>query len=196
MKNWGSALFPLSILLALAGLTFWLRYATELPESRHDGKHRHDPDYIVSDATLRKIDQTGTLKYTLSATDIRHYPDDDSTDMTQPNLVYLHPKKPSVTMSADVGHASKDGAQVDLSGNVRITRAAAGKYKEMVATTPALTVLPDDEKAFTKSPVLITEGPSWIKGVGMHVDSRLQTYVLESQAVAVIESKFAKKKNP
>lgn len=30
MKNWSSAIFPLTILLALTALTFWLRYATEL----------------------------------------------------------------------------------------------------------------------------------------------------------------------
>ena len=57
MKHWGSAIFPLSLLLALAGLTFWLRYATELPAERHDGKNRHDPDYIITDATLHKINQ-------------------------------------------------------------------------------------------------------------------------------------------
>ncbi|MBK7424317.1 MAG: LPS export ABC transporter periplasmic protein LptC [Propionivibrio sp.] len=94
MKRWGSALFPLSLLLILTGLTFWLRYATELPQTKHDGKLRHDPDYIITDAILRKIDQTGRLKYTLSATDIRHYPDDESTDMLKPNLVHFQAKSP------------------------------------------------------------------------------------------------------
>ena len=55
MKQWGSAIFPLSILFVLGLLTFWLRYASEIAEPRHDGKHRHDPDYIVTDAVLRKI---------------------------------------------------------------------------------------------------------------------------------------------
>ena len=193
MKHWGSALFPLTLLLALAGLTFWLRFATELPEPRRDGKHRHDPDYIITDATMRKIDQTGTLKYTLKATEIRHFPDDDSTEMRLPRLVYLHPQKPTTSMSADFGLMSKDGEQVDLTGNVHIHRAASPTDAEVVAITPTLTILPDDEKAFTKSPVLITKGQSWMKGIGMKVDNRLQTYVLESQAVAVLESKHAKK---
>jgi len=56
--------------------------------------------------------------------------------------------------------------------------------------------LPDDDKAFTKSPVLITQGNSWVKGVGMQVDSRAQTYLLESQATAFLESKHAKKPRP
>jgi lipopolysaccharide export system protein LptC len=196
MKRWGSALFPLSLLLVLTGLTFWLRYATELPQTKHDGKLRHDPDYIITDAILRKIDQTGRLKYTLSATDIRHYPDDDSTDMLKPNLVHLQIKKPPVTMSAERGHMNKDGEKVDLYDDVRIRRSASAQYEELTAYTPELTVLPDDEKAFTKSPVLITQGKSWVKGVGMQVDNRAQTYLLESQAVAVLESKHAKKQKP
>jgi len=196
MKQWGSALFPLSLLLALAGLTFWLRYATELPSARHDGKNRHDPDYIITDGMLRKLDETGRLQYTLKAIDIRHYPDDETTDMLKPNLVYLYPTRPTVTMVAERGHSNEGGQQVDLSGDVQITRAASAKGEAMVAFTPDLTVLPDDEKAFTKSPVLITQGKSWVKGVGMQADTRAQTYVLESQAVAVLESKSAKKKTP
>jgi lipopolysaccharide export system protein LptC len=196
MKRWGSALFPLSLLVVLTGLTFWLRYATDLPPTKHDGKLRHDPDYIITDAILRKVDATGRLKYTLSATDIRHYPDDESTDMLKPNLVHFQAKKPPVTMSAERGHMSKDGEKVDLYDNVRIRRSASAQYEELTAFTPELTVLPDVEKAFTKSPVLITQGKSWMKGVGMQVDNRAQTYLLESQAFAVLESKYAKKQKP
>jgi len=194
MKQWGSALFPLSLLLALAVLTFWLRYATELPEERRDGKNRHDPDFIVSDSVLRKLDASGQLQYTLNSVEIRHYPDDDSSDMIKPHLVYQYPTRPSVTIRSERGHSNKEGQQVDLYGDVQITRAASAKDEEMNAYTPELTVFPDDEKAFTKSPVLITKGKSWLKGVGMQIDSRAQTYVLESQAFAVLESKSAKKK--
>lgn len=196
MKQWGSALFPLGILLALAALTYWLRYASEMAEPSRDGKHRHDPDYIVSDATLRKLDLAGNLKYTLKAVDIRHYPDDDSTDMTQPNVVYLNPSKPTVTITAQRGHASQDGAQVDLYDDVHLHRAPSAKDEAMDATMAQLTVLPDDEKAYTKSPVLITQGKSWVKGIGMLVDNRAQTYILEAQARAELESRYAKKKTP
>lgn len=194
MKNWGSALFPLSILLALTGLTFWLRVATELPELRHDGKHRHDPDYIVSDSTLRKFDLTGKLKYTLKADKIVHYPDDDSTDISKPNLIYFNPQKPPVSMRSEQGHVTNRDEQVDLFGDVRVSRAASGKDEELTAFTPDLTILTEDEKAFTKSPVLMTQGRSWVKGVGMQIDNIAQTYVLESQVTAVLESKQAKKK--
>lgn len=199
MKHWGSALFPLSILLALTLLTFWLRYATELDEPRRDGKHRHDPDYIVSDAVLRKLDPNGQLKYTLRADDVRHFPDDDTTDLRKPRLTQQSDqpeKKAPVTVSADKGHLSDDNKRVDLTGNVLIHRPAAGRDEELTASMPDLTVFPDDERAFTKSPVVLTKGSSWVKGVGMQVDNKAQTYLLESQVTGLLDRKPARKTKP
>ena len=50
------------------------------------------------------------------------------------------------------------------------------------------------EKAFTESPVLITQGDSWVRGVGMQVDNNLKTNLLESRVTGQIESHLAKKK--
>lgn len=196
MKHWGSAIFPLSILAALTLLTFWLRYATEFGEPGRDGKHRHDPDYILSDIVLRKLDPNGQLKYTLRATDVRHYPDDDTTDLLKPHVVYQNAKKPPLTISAERGHSTKDRERIDLTGDVRIYRPASGTYQELTATMNELTVFPDEDTAFTKSPVLITQGQSWLKGVGMQVNNRTQTYVLESQAVGYLVRQPARKKTP
>ncbi|MDR2451559.1 MAG: LPS export ABC transporter periplasmic protein LptC [Candidatus Accumulibacter sp.] len=195
MRHWGSALFPLSLLLVLTLLTFWLRYATRLDEPNRDGKNRHDPDYILSDIVLRKLDQEGLLKYTLRAAEVRHYPDDDTTDLARPNLVQSRKDgKPPITVSAERGHLSRDNERVDLYDDVRIYRPPAENHKELTAAMDTLTVFPDDETAFTRSPVLITQGKSWVKGVGMQVDQKAQTYLLESQAVGFMESKSEGKK--
>ena len=195
MKQWASALFPLTLLLTLTGLTFWLRYVTEQPEIRHDGKHRHDPDYIVHDATLRKIGQTGTLEYTLKADAVLHYPDDDTLDLFKPNLVYLsNQKSPTVTITSDNAHVSDNNERIDLYDNVYIHRAATKKDAAMIGTTSTLTVFPDKEQAFTKAPVLVTQGRSWAKGIGLQMDMRAETYVIESQARAMLESRYARDK--
>lgn len=194
MRSWGSAVFPLTVLLTLAALTFWLRHAIDLPEERMDGKTRHDPDYIIEQAQLRKLDKAGDLQYTLKATEIRHFPDDDSTDVSKPDLVYLHPERAAVTMSAELAHIGKDGKQVDIFENVRLRREATPRQEALLVTTTEMTAFPDEERAFTKSPVLITQGNSWLKGVGMQVNHKTQTYVLESQALGQFASKSAKKR--
>lgn len=193
MKHWGSALFPLIILATLTALTFWLRSATEMPDIRRDGKHRHDPDFIVDQANLRKVNANGHLQYTLKSIEMRHFPDDETSELKQPDVVFLNPKRPSLNITSDHALVSKDGEQIDLTGNVRIVRAATASDPQMVTTTTTLTVFPDDETAFTKSPVLITQGKSWIKGIGMQLDNRALTAQLESRASAVLESKHAKK---
>ncbi|EXI81853.1 MAG: Lipopolysaccharide-assembly protein [Candidatus Accumulibacter appositus] len=196
MKRWSSAALPISILLVLAALTFWLRYATEFTEKPGDGKHRHDPDYIVDGVSLRKIGQSGILEHTLIADQIRHYPDDDTTSMDQPKFVYLHPTRPPVTISAVHGVMGPKGERVDLSEQVEVRRAGSAKNPPLLVETSELTVLTGEEKAFTNSHVLITQGASWVQGVGMQVDNKLQTYLLESQVRGEIESRSAKKKKP
>ncbi|MCB1933731.1 LPS export ABC transporter periplasmic protein LptC [Accumulibacter sp.] len=194
MKRWSSALLPIGILLILAALTFWLRYATNLGAEPSDGKHRHDPDYLVNDATIRRIGQSGRLEYTLFADEIRHFPDDDTTELDRPKLVYLNPARPPVTVSAMRGNLSPKGEQIDLVEQVEVRRAAGAGTPELLIETPALTVLSNEERAFTKSPVVIRQGESWVKGVGMQVDNKLQTYLLESRVTGEIASHLAKKK--
>lgn len=194
MKHWGSALFPLGVLLVLSALSFWLRYAVDLPAARHDGKHRHDPDYIVSQAQLRKYDENGQLQYTLVASKILHYPDDDTTDVAQPRLTFLRPDGPTVFMTAERGQVSQHGERVDLSGEVRVRRAADARQAELIATMPTLAILTQPELAFTSDPITVAQGTSWLRGTGMQLDNKNQTLVLESQAVGQFQSPHAKKK--
>ncbi len=195
MKHWSSALFPLVLLLTLTSLTYWLRYVTDQPETRNDGKNRHDPDYIMYDATLRKIGESGRLEYTLKADTVTHYPDNETLDVSKPNLVHAG-KGAQVTVTADTAHVSEDNERIDLNGNVIIRRAATPKHKALTGATPALTVLPDADKAFTKSPVLVTQGTSWAKGIGLQMDMRAETYRIESRVRAMLESPRARKKTP
>lgn len=194
MKSWGSAIFPLSVLLALAALTFWLRHAIELPEERRDGKTRHDPDYIIEQPQWRKLNSSGQLQYTMTAGEIRHFPDNDTTEVTRPRIEHLHPTRPPIVVTAERARVDKTGDRVDFLDKVRIQRQATTSQAELVATTPDLTVFPDAEKAFTKSPVLITEGASSLRGVGMQLNQKTQTYILESQALGQFESRHARKR--
>jgi lipopolysaccharide export system protein LptC len=156
---------------------------------------RHDPDYIVNGATLRKIGESGSLEYTLIADEIRHYPDDDTTRMDKPKLVYLQPTKPPVTMSAVHGVMGPKGERVDLSEQVEVRRAGSDQNPPLLVETPELTVLTSEEKAFTKSHVLITQGNSWVQGVGMQVDNKLQTYLLESRSAEKLKAIRPRKRN-
>ncbi|MBL8440883.1 MAG: LPS export ABC transporter periplasmic protein LptC, partial [Betaproteobacteria bacterium] len=46
---------------------------------------------------------------------------------------------------------------------------------------PDLTVQPDAGIAFTDSSIEVTQGPSWTRGVGMHLDQNTGVLVIKSQ---------------
>jgi len=53
------------------------------------GTARHDPDYIVDNLSAVRTNETGSAAYTLDATRMVHYPDNDTTLLTRPRFVSL-----------------------------------------------------------------------------------------------------------
>lgn len=185
MKRWSGQLFPIALLSLLAALSFWLEHAVDLPEGKHDGKQRHDPDAFVENFVVRRLNVDGVLQYRLTAPRMQHYPDDDSSLLIQPNLIYYRPDAPDMTLTSKNAYSTSKGEVVLFWDNVVATRAATAERPEMVARMPDLTVQPDDGIGFTGSPVEITEGRSWMKGVGMHLDNNESTLVLQSQVTGL-----------
>lgn len=192
MKTWSSAVFPISVLTVLAGLSFWLMRATVLDDEKGDGKDRHDPDYVITGMEIRKLTKDGELQYILTGKEAKHFPDDDSTDITTPHLTYLHPSKPTMYVSAARAQISADGETVQLNEDVRIRRNPTATRAALLGEMPDLTIKTEEETAYTGSPVRFTQGASWLNGVGMRLDNKTQTYVLQSQATGQFESRKAK----
>lgn len=185
MKHWPSQIFPIILLALLAGLTFWLQKTIGGDETKHDGKLRHDPDSIAENFSVRRFDETGTVKYRLIAPQLKHFPDDDSSELKSPTLISYRPDAPPVTISANYAKATSKGETIFLWDNVSIIRAATPERPEMIARMPDLTTQPDAGFAFTNSPVEITQGQSWVKGVGAHLDNNTSILILQSQVTGL-----------
>lgn len=177
---------PLLILILLVGLTMWLDRATRVDDRPSSGKLRHDPDVIVDNFTVRRFDPSGQVQHTLTAQQLRHYPDDDSTELDMPQLLYRGKQSPT-HISADRAQLMKDGKEAILRDNVRVLREASPGNPEMTLETSVLNVYPDDEIARTDKPVKLTQGKSVAHGVGMVADRVRQTYILESRVKATLE---------
>lgn len=181
--------FPLAIFLVLAGLSLWLRQVIEAPDGLRDGKGRHDPDYIVHGFRVIKLTPAGQPQYVLNAERLTHYPDDDSTEIVAPRLIYaaLKPGAPALTMSAREAALSADAQRVDLRGDVVVERGPVAGRGPLVARTEALTVYPDKEQARGDLPVTITEGTSRLSGGAVDIDRGAQTFILHSGVTGVFE---------
>lgn len=155
-------IFPIVILSVLALLTAWVNYMVQPPQPKLDGSNRHDPDYIVSNFVTSQTDVNGILRYKLAAVEMKHYPDDDSTDLVRPRYTQFSVGKPYTQVEALRGYVTSDGEQVQLVDNVKITRQAFANKGEMTVETNHLTILPDQDLVRTDSPVVIKQAPKTI----------------------------------
>ena len=193
MKTGSGQIFALLLLALLAGLSFWLKKAVEPPGEAPGSKTRHEPDAIAENFTVRQYDAGGRIARRLSAPYMEHFPDDDSSELKSPKLVRHKPDAPDMTLTGDRARVTSKGETVLLEENVVATRAATAERPQLVARMPDLTVKPDDGVAYTASPVEITEGPSWMKGTGMHIDNNTATFQLQSQVTGLLYPRRAAK---
>lgn len=172
------------VLSILLGLSFWLERATDVPLLHAPKQARHDPDTLVDNFVLYRHDEKGRLQYRLSAPRMAHFPDDDSTEVTQPLLIHFRPDSSRLILQGETARITDTGKHVLIEKNVVVTRTALGKRAEMTLETPELTVLPEAGLAFNQKPVRIREGASWITGTGLKMDQNTGIFQLRSRVRA------------
>jgi lipopolysaccharide export system protein LptC len=167
-------LFPLLLMLALAGLSFWLERTVREEEGAHPSFRRHDPDYIVDNLKHTRFNSLGAVESTLAAAKMLHYPDDDSTDLVAPHLVQTKTNEPRVTVTAERGTVSQDGEEVFLYDNVLLVRDGGAERAETRMRTSFLHVVRGRSVVSTDREVVITEEDRVLSGRGMeyHNDSQ------------------------
>jgi len=176
-----STLFPLLLILALAGASLWLERAVRGPEHDRSGKARHDPDFVAEDFGIVKMNAAGKPEYTLAAKRMLHYPDDGSTSIVAPHLVQRNDGAAPIVIRADHGLISKSGDEASFQGGVVVVREAGKGQNELRVQTEFLQVFPDRDLANTDRPVVITEGRSRLTGTGMELNNKTRQFVLRSQ---------------
>lgn len=167
-------MFPLLLMLALAGLTFWLERTVREEERVHPSQRRHDPDYVVDNLVYTRLNVQGTVESTLVATKMLHYPDDDTTDLVAPRVLQTKPGEPRVTLTADRGTLSQDGEEVFLHDNVLVVREAGPERPETRMRTSFLHVVQGHSVIRTDRDIVITEENRVLSGRGMeyHNDTK------------------------
>ncbi len=177
MKPSTAPLLPLFLLALLAGGTFWLERVTRVESDAGNGKNRHDPDYVIDNFTTRSFNLDGGLQHMLSAQRMLHYPDDETTEVNAPALVYFD-QTPPTRVSAKLAWVSRDGKEVRLIEDVRMVREASAARPALVVSSAELSVFPDDEIARTDKPVTIVNGQSTLSGRGLEANNRTQLFTL------------------
>ena len=170
-------------MLSLALLTFYLERTVREDDSP-PALRRHDPDYLVTNFTTTTFNRDGAAETVMSAAQMVHYPDDDTTELFSPRVVQAKPNEPRLTVRAERGQLSRDGDEIFLYGDVVLVRAASAAQPEARMTTEFLHVLRDRSLARTDRPVRIVEGSRMLSGRGMEYNNETRELVLRANVVA------------
>ena len=188
MKLSTTRLFPLALMLSLALLTFYLERAVREEESKPPAR-RHDPDYIVSNFTTTTYDRDGTPLSVLHAEKMVHYPDDDSTVLLAPRVEQTKADEPRITLTAERGELSGDGAEIFLYDNVVLQRDATPAQPSARMTTSFLHVLRERSLVRTDREVTLVEDNRSLTGRGMEYNSDSRQFQLYADVVGRFEPK-------
>lgn len=187
-------IFPLTLLAVLAAITAWINYSVQTQSPSLDGSSRHDPDYIVSNFVTKQTDVNGDLSYRLAAAEMKHFPDNDSTDLLSPHFTQYAINKPYTSTQGLYGTVSSNGEQVQLTKQVKITRQAFAEKGEMTLETEYLDILPNQNIVKTDLPVVIRQAPKTvIYATGMIYDKNIKTMTLLHKVRAHYEKPLMEK---
>lgn len=176
-RRWTNAV-PLLLVGMLAALTFWLDRLVQDPLRDAPAPNRHDPDYIVEKFSGVRLGKTGLASYTLSAARMVHYPDDDSTLLSEPRFVSYALAKAAVTITSSQAVVSSNGEHVYFQDNVRVTRAPLSGGGEMLMRTAFLHVVPDRNLALTDRSVTITDDAGSVTAEGLEMNNETRVIKL------------------
>lgn len=180
MKSRLIHLLPIAFMLLLAAMTLWLRQVIEGPVWTDPASSRHDPDAIIENFTITRMDSKGKPEYRLSAKRMLHFADDDSTELLAPHFV-KRTDGTDITVTSERGRVTRDYEEAFFHGNVELVRKASRAAPEMNIRSEYLHVLTKKDLVLSDRLVTIREGASVISGIGMEFNRRTRQFTLRDR---------------
>lgn len=173
MINRFSVLFPIFFAAILAFISYWVQVSVENESEKRGNKLSNSPDYFLTNFKTTQTESNGSIHFILSANEMTHYPQDDTTRLKKPLFIRYKNNVPSSKIEGGIGLVSTDGEEVQIIDNVKVARLETETKPKMELFTDQLTILPNKDQAFTKRPVRITQDPKTVvNAIGMNYDKK------------------------
>lgn len=160
---------PLLLLLVIAAAlaSWWLGdRPTETPQqARRDGPRLID--YYLTGLDVTRMTPDGRPAHRLTAREMRHYTDDDTSEVQTAHLTVFQGDAPPWEVDAERAWVSADGGLILLSGEVLIERAGDAERQPMRIVTRELRVQPREDYAETDEKVRVETDTDWLDATGM-----------------------------
>ena len=177
-RLWRERLSTGLFLISLTGMAAWTGWLTlgkapQLFAAASPKPPSSEPDYIIEQLAATRLSAQGNLAIQLVAPQLSHYAHNDSIQISQPRIVGRSADGTVTAITAKTGQILRNGAQIDLNGQVQLQRVPAEAGAETLKlTTEALTVLPDTEIISSRVPVQGQRGGALIRADSMLLDNK------------------------
>lgn len=156
-----------AVLLVAAAVSWWL-VQYEGPAVRPVAKSGpREIDYYITGLDVTRMTGAGQPAHRLRADHLRHFTDDDTTELQRPHLTVFQGEAPPWEIDSERAWISADGSLVLLSGEVLIERAGDAGTRPMRMLTRELRVQPHEDYAETDEKVRVESEADWLDAVGM-----------------------------
>jgi lipopolysaccharide export system protein LptC len=147
--------FPSIATALLCGLTFWLWRALDDDSTAGAEQARHEPDYYLLEMVRETMNREGGLQSILTAEQVHHFPDDDTTELAHPHMEIYNGGENPWQVVAERGVVKADNEVISLHGKVEIWRMDSKGRRELEILTSELRIFPKVQYAETENAAII-----------------------------------------
>jgi lipopolysaccharide export system protein LptC len=141
-----------------------------------------NPDFIVENLRLSKLNQAGEVQTLLSAQRMVHIPQTNTATLTEPRIMSFRADSPPLSIRARRGESIGQSEQVNFYDDVIVQRAAEAQTPAMTLRTEQLSVRPDDDMASSEASFTFTRGDTLLQGQGFELNNSFRTLAIRQQA--------------
>lgn len=173
MKDRFPTVASVVILTALVvGTWFAAEYTQRAVELDAPAKQTHEPDSWGKVLVMLRSNDDGMAISRVEGEYMEHFPDDDSYDIISPRAMSVKPDNPTLIGTSQMATVLDEGDRIIMKKDALVMRLATEDTDPLNVSSEEITLLMDEDVAFTDLPALAIRERSTLKGVGMRYDNK------------------------
>ncbi|UOD50660.1 LPS export ABC transporter periplasmic protein LptC [Orrella daihaiensis] len=169
--------FPtIASVVILAGLVIGTWFAAEHTQRAvtldAPAKQTHEPDSWGKVMLMLRTDENGVPISRIEGDYMEHFPDDDSYDIRYPRAMSIKPGQPTLVGTSKLATVLDDGNRIIMKQDALVMRLASDTTEPLNVSSNEITLLINEDVAYTDLPATAVRNRSTLKGVGMRYDNK------------------------
>lgn len=169
------------VLLAAAIATWYWSRPADLPKAARRVEDAAPLGFYVRGARMQGTDAEGRVTYRIRADRLEELPDQSLLELNGVRVEYSPADLMPWLIRADHASTPKNGARLDLDGDVQLRSEPADGGRPITIATTRLTFIPDDSTVVSAEPVRLTVGDWRVDAVGLRANLKDDQVELESK---------------